>query len=115
MKKLIIPAIAMMMAFAINATDILPLGQTSNTNEETTLIAKRAKKRAKKNKKGNKRGRIIGKSISQLRAMGYRVTYVGPDYGGDLYKINGRYYIVDGGVVICRDGQNVDPYEGISY
>ncbi len=102
MKKLIIPAIALMMAFAINATEIIPLGQPDNN--ETTLIAKRAKKRAKKIRKGKMRGQVIGKSVSQLRAMGYSVRHISTIEGGyEIYSINGARYIADfNGIIFQR-------------
>ena len=97
MKKLIIPAFIVFMSVAINANDIVPFGQT--TQNQTILLAKKSAKKAKKAKKGKngkKRGRVIGKTVSQLRAMGYSVIYNGPTAGGwDEYTINGVCYIVD--------------------
>ena len=85
----------MFMSVAINATDIVPFGQTTTQNQ-TILLAKKSAKKAKKGKKGKKRGRVIGKTVSQLRAMGYSVVYNGSTAGGwDEYIINGVYYIVD--------------------
>ena len=98
MKKLIIPAFLVFMSVAINASDIVPFGQTATQNQTILLAKKSAKKakKARKAKKGKKRGRVIGKTVSQLRAMGYSVVYYGPTAGGwDEYTINGVYYIVD--------------------